>query len=310
MTRLAPILALVIALSVLATGCSVRQGAPVFERAPASKSAATAPRVSRATAPRASDLRPEFYTVRKSDTLFSIALDNGLDYRELAEWNGITDPGVIRVGQELRLRPPDSAATIAPLRTSPTVEGRPIAGAQQSQPGASGRMKTEPQAVRVPYTEQAYAQLTRAKAKTAPSMRPAPTRPSQRQAPKGESDVITWAWPTRGKVVSTFNDAAKLKGIGIAGKLGQPVTASAAGRVIFSGAGIRGFGKLIVIKHNDTFLSVYAHNDELLVKEGQAVAKGQKIAEMGKTDTVRVQLHFEIRRFGKPVDPMTLLPEG
>jgi lipoprotein NlpD len=308
--RIAPILALVIAFSVLAAGCSVRRGAPVFERAPGSKSATTTPRVSRAGAPRASDFRPEFYTVRKSDTLFSIALDNGLDYRELAEWNGISDPSVIRIGQELRLRPPKSAATIAPLQTSPAVEGRPIAGAEQSTPGAPGRMKTEPQAVRVPYTEQAYARIARAKAEAAPSTRPAPTGHPAREASKGESDVITWAWPTRGKVVSTFNDAAKLKGIGIAGKLGQPVTASAAGRVIFSGAGIRGFGKLIVIKHNDTFLSVYAHNNELLVKEGQTVAKGQKIAEMGKTDTVRVQLHFEIRRFGKPVDPMTLLPQG
>ena len=117
-------------------------------------------------------------------------------------------------------------------------------------------------------------------------------------------------WPTNGKVISTFNDGAKLKGISIAGKLGQPVTASAAGRVIFSGTGIRGFGKLIVIKHNDKFLSVYAHNSELLVKEGQTVAQGQKIAEMGKSDTDRVKLHFEIRRFGKPVDPMTLLPQG
>ncbi|MDH3317315.1 MAG: LysM peptidoglycan-binding domain-containing protein, partial [Gammaproteobacteria bacterium] len=166
MTRLAPILALVVAFSVLATGCSVRRGAPVVERAPGSKSATTTPRVSGAATPRAGDLRAEFYTVRKGDTLFSIALDNGLDYRELAEWNGITDPGVIRVGQEVRIRPPKSAATIAPLKTSPAVEGRPIAGAQQSKPGAPGRMKTEPQAVRVPYTDQAYTQLAHAKAKT------------------------------------------------------------------------------------------------------------------------------------------------
>jgi lipoprotein NlpD len=248
--------------------------------------------------------------VRKGDTLFSIALDQGLDYRELAEWNGITDPGVIGVGQELRLRAPKSAATIAPLKTSPAVEGRPIAGAQLSEPGEPGRMKAEPQAVRLPYTEQAYAQLADAKAGTAPSTRPTTAQPSRRQAPEGASDVVTWAWPTSGTVVSTYNDAAKLKGISIAGKLGQPVTATAAGRVIFSGTGIRGFGKLIVIKHNDTFLSVYAHNNELLVKEGEAVAQGQKIAEMGKTDSDRVQLHFEIRRFGKPVDPIKFLPQG
>ncbi len=123
-----------------------------------------------------------------------------------------------------------------------------------------------------------------------------------------EARTIAWGWPASGKVVSTFNDSANLKGIGIAGKLGQPVLASAPGRVIFSGTGIRGFGKLIVIKHNNTFLSVYAHNNELLVKEGQNVAKGQKIAEMGSTDTDQVKLHFEIRRFGKPVDPAKLLP--
>jgi lipoprotein NlpD len=266
--------------------------------------------VSGAATPRAGDFRPEFYTVRKGDTLFSIALDNGLDYRELAAWNGITDPGVIGVGQALRLRPPKSATTIAPLKTAPAVEGRPIAGTQQSEPEAPGRMKTGPKAARVPYTEQAYAHLSDAKAGAAPTSRPAPAQTRQRRAADGEGDVITWGWPARGKVVSTFNDAAKLKGISIAGRLGQPVTASAAGRVIFSGTGIRGFGKLIVIKHNDTFLSVYAHNSELLVKEGEAVAKGQKIAEMGKTDSDRVQLHFEIRRFGKPVDPIKLLPQG
>ena len=119
---------------------------------------------------------------------------------------------------------------------------------------------------------------------------------------------MTWAWPASGKVIRAFGDGANQRGISIAGKLGQPVHASASGRVIFSGTGIRGFGKLIVIKHNSTFLSVYAHNNNLLVKEGQNVAKGQKIAEMGSTDADQVRLHFEIRRFGKPVDPMKLLP--
>lgn len=296
----------------MSAGCSVRRGAPVIERVPGSRPPATEQRAGSAVTSRAGDARPEFYTVRKGDTLFSIALDHGLDYRELADWNGITDPGVIRVGQALRLRPSGSSATIAPLRSSTTVEGRPISGAQEvqrSELGAPGQTKTEPRAVREPYTEQAYARLARAKA-AAPASRPAPSRPPQRQAPAEQNGVIAWTWPASGKVVSTFNDAAKLKGISIAGKLGQAVTASAAGRVIFSGTGIRGFGKLIVIKHNDTFLSVYAHNNELFVKEGQTVAKGQKIAEMGKTDTDRVKLHFEIRRFGKPVDPMKLLPRG
>lgn len=312
-SRFAFNIALVAPLILLAAGCAAHRGAPVIERAPASTPPSAAPRAARAVSARPGDARPEFYTVRKGDTLFSIALDQGLDYRELAEWNGITDPGVISTGQMLRLRAPTTAATIAPLRTSPAVEGRPITGMQEakpSEPGAPSQMKTEPQAVRVPYTDDAYAQLSHAKIASAPVGRPAPARPSQRRAPEGESDEIAWTWPANGKVISTFNDAAKLKGISIAGKLGQPVTASAAGRVIFSGTGIRGFGKLIVIKHNDTFLSVYAHNSELLVKEGQKVTKGQKIAEMGKTDADQVKLHFEIRRFGKPVDPMKLLPHG
>jgi lipoprotein NlpD len=257
-----------------------------------------------------SDVRPEFYTVRKGDTLFSIALDQGLDYRELADWNGISDPGVIRAGQTLRLKPPRTATTPAPLQTSPAVEGHPIGGAPQAAAGAASRVKSEPKATRAPYTEQTYAQLAQGNARSAPPAARSPARPAPQPAPSGAGDVIAWVWPANGKVISTFNDAAKLKGISIAGKLGQPVTASAAGRVIFSGTGIRGFGKLIVIKHNDKFLSVYAHNSELLVKEGQTVAKGQQIAEMGKSDTDQVKLHFEIRRFGKPVDPMTLLPQG
>lgn len=282
----------------------------MVERGAGSKAGSAPPRVAGSSARSSSDIRPEFYTVRKGDTLFSIALDQGLDYRELADWNGISDPGVIRAGQTLRLMPPRTAGNLAPLRTSPAVEGHPIGDAPQAGGSATSRVKTEPKATRAPYTDQTYAQLAHGKSRSTSTSERSPARPAPRPAPGGEGDVIAWVWPANGKVISTFNDAAKLKGISIAGKLGQPVTASAAGRVIFSGTGIRGFGKLIVIKHNDKFLSVYAHNKELLVKEGQTVAKGQKIAEMGKSDTDQVKLHFEIRRFGKPVDPMTLLPQG
>jgi len=308
--RLAPILVLLVAFGIAAAGCSVRRGAPVIERGSVPNTSMGAPRASGAASARAGGPRPEYYTVRRGDTLFSIALDHGLDYRELAEWNGITDPAVISAGQSLRLRPPASAATIAPLRSAPDVEGRPIAGTQETAPPGQLPMKTGPKAVREPYTERAYAQLARAEPGQAPARRSAPAPSSKRPTSQGETGAISWTWPATGKVVSTFNEGAKFKGISIAGKMGQPVTASAAGKVIFSGTGIRGLGKLIIIKHNDAFLSVYAHNSELLVKEDQTVAQGQKIAEMGKSETDRVMLHFEIRRFGKPVDPLKLLPQG
>lgn len=283
--------------ALLLAGCAAKRGAPVVERAPEAKPAASQPVAAAKPTPRIADTRPETYTVKKGDTLYNIALDHGLDYRELAQWNGITDPGVIRVGQQLRLRPPVSAATAVPFKAAPGVEPRPLAG---TGPGTDDNVKSEPRALRVPYSEQAYAQLASVRPE-AQAARPAPAREEGEETPD-------WGWPASGKIISTFNESAGLKGISIAGRLGQPVLASAAGRVIFSGTGIRGFGKLIVIKHNNAFLSVYAHNSELLVKEGQTVAKGQKIAEMGSTDADQVKLHFEIRRFGKPVDPIKFLP--
>lgn len=280
--------------AVIAVGCSARGGAPVVDRGPGARPpAATASAPARRPAARPPDTRPGYYTVRTGDTLYSIALDHGLDYRELAEWNGLKDAASIRVGQSLRLQPPASVAT-APLKTAPGVQGRPI-----GDPAPAGDVKSQPRAMHVPYSDKAYAELA------AGATGPKPDAPEPREA---EGGALVWAWPATGPVISGFNDRSKLKGISIAGKLGQPVLASAPGRVIFSGTGIRGFGKLIVIKHNNEFLSVYAHNSELLVKEGQTVARGQRIAEMGSTDTDRVKLHFEIRRFGKPVDPVKLLP--
>ncbi|HSB49504.1 MAG TPA: peptidoglycan DD-metalloendopeptidase family protein [Burkholderiales bacterium] len=288
-------------------GCAVTTGAPVVDRAPGAKTASPPPAAGVKPAPRPGDARPEFHTVRKGDTLYSIALDYGLDYRELARWNGVTAASVIGIGQQLRLSPaaapasavaPASAA--APLKSAPVVQARPLDGAPVA--GVDGSSKSEPRGVRAPYSDQTYAQM--ASLKPEASSRTNPVAPP---GPGGE-EKIAWSWPTSGKVIRSFSDSPNQRGISIAGKLGQPVHASAAGRVIFSGTGIRGFGKLVVIKHNNTFLSVYAHNNELLVKEGQNVAKGQRIAEMGSTDTDQVRLHFEIRRLGKPVDPMKLLP--
>jgi lipoprotein NlpD len=140
---------------------------------------------------------------------------------------------------------------------------------------------------------------------------PAPSKASPNNAgdvASGDSDRLDWIWPAKGRIVSGFSDTANLKGIDIAGTAGEPVRASAAGRVVYAGNGLRGYGKLIIIKHNATYLSAYAHNREILVKEGQQVTRGQKIAEMGNTDADQVKLHFEIRRHGKPMDPTKYLP--
>jgi len=135
-----------------------------------------------------------------------------------------------------------------------------------------------------------------------------PTHPDAARVPEIDDNKIEWVWPASGKVIAGFSDSANLKGIDIAGKSGQPVVASAAGRVVYAGTGLRGYGKLIIVKHNSTYLSAYAHNRDILVKEGQQVGKGQKISEMGDTDADQVKLHFEIRRLGKPVDPAKYLP--
>jgi lipoprotein NlpD len=288
----------------IVAGCSVKTGAPVVDRGRDAKGPLAKPVVAAKPAPpapRPTDARPQFHTVRKGDTLYSIALDNGLDYRELAQWNDVTATSVISIGQQLRLTPPAVAApTAVPLISAPIVQERPLEGSPVA--AGDGSVKSQPLAVRAPYSDQTYAQMANLKPEVSPRVE------SQAPSGPGGEENVAWGWPASGKVVGTFSDSANQRGIRIAGKLGQPVHASAGGRVIFSGTGIRGFGKLIVIKHNNTYLSVYAHNSELLVKEGQNVAKGQKIAEMGSTDTDQVRLHFEIRRLGKPVDPMKLLP--
>jgi lipoprotein NlpD len=308
-----------LALLLGAYGCGLTQRhAPVTERTPSSGKPAAAPVAAPAAAPAAKpsvgelDTRPEYYTVKPSDTLYTIALDHGLDYKELAEWNGLENPNMIRAGQQLRLTPPVSTVVATPLRTAPAVEGRPVTGSTlPPAAGAAGdAVKSQPKAVKVPYSDQALAQLSAPQAKpAAPVVAPIEPRPVDKTAATEDDDgKVDWGWPTNGKLLSTFNETTNLKGIGIGGKAGQAVIASASGRVLYSGEGIRGFGKLVIIKHNKVFLSVYAHNSQLLVKEGQNVAKGQKIAEMGNTDSDQIKLHFEIRRFGKPVDPIKLLP--
>ncbi len=287
----------------LMAGCGATRPAPVTERLPPAAKSPTKPKPAPATvrAAPADQPRPEFYTVRSGDTLYSIALEFGLDYRELATWNGI-DPARIRVGQQLRLAPPQGVVATPLQAPGGAVEAQPLGSGSG---GVAGGARIEPRGVRVPYSDQAYAQM--AGVKPAPAVKAEVFPDANKPKLPADSDDIEWIWPVTGKIVTPFNDGSS-KGIGIGGKMGQPVVAAGAGRVIFSGTGIRGLGKLIVIKHNEKFLSVYAHNRELLVKEGQAVTRGQKIAEMGNTDADQVKLHFEIRRLGKPVDPAALLP--
>ena len=213
--------------------------------------------------------------------------------------------------------------TTAPVTPSGGEVRPPVAAPSTSGRPNSPTFKTEPRAVKVPYSEQVFAQLqqqsaspsaavapeVRAIASAAPATMPAsPPRTESGRVPEIDDDNLGWIWPATGKIVAGFSESANLKGIDIAGKAGQPVVASAAGKVVYAGTGLRGYGKLIIVKHNNTFLSAYAHNREIAVKEGQQVAKGQKIAEMGDTDADQVKLHFEIRRLGKPVDPAKFLP--
>lgn len=263
---------------------------------------------------REGDWRPEHYVVRKGDTLYSIALDHGRDYRDLAAWNNLEDPALIRADQRLRLFPPEVPGELASPQAVPLPAENPSAPVPVP-------LKTEPKVRKLPYSEQAYAQLRIAAPKTGAS--PAPTTlalpvlksPAKPPPPPASKDTtganlrLTWEWPTQGNLIYGFGAGPNQKGVGIGGRKGQPVLASAPGKVVYSGSGLRGYGKLIIIKHNESYLSVYAHNSEILVKEGQSVAKGQKIAEMGDTDNDRIALHFEIRRLGMPIDPLQYLPE-
>lgn len=252
--------------------------------------------------PRDKDGRPQVHVVQKGDTLHSIAFNYGLDYREIAELNNIQNHGIIQLGRELRL---PSASTLAVVKAM--VESKPL----------EIPVKSQPKVAKLPYTEQAVAQIEKMQEdlqKSEPVM-VAKVQAKSEIKPEAKIDVnaddgsmLEWIMPTSGALISEFSESASRKGIDIAGKLGQAIVASSAGKVVYSGSGLRGYGKLVIIKHNKTYLSAYAHNDQLLVKEGQNVSKGQKIAEMGNTDTDQVSLHFEIRRFGKPVDPAKYLP--
>jgi lipoprotein NlpD len=217
--------------------------------------------------------------VRAGDTLYGIAWQKGVDYRLIAAWNGIRAPAYrIYAGQTLRLVPPPPARQPPKPVSQPASKYKPVTRTAVPKPSPTSRKPQAPAS---------------SKAKTA--------------APK----KLSWRWPAKGRVVSGFKaDDPLRKGIKIAGRSGEPVVATEAGKVVYSGSGLIGYGRLIIIKHNDNYLSAYGHNRKILVKEGDQVTKGKKIAEMGTANSGEPMLHFEIRRDGKPVDPERLLPRG
>jgi lipoprotein NlpD len=223
--------------------------------------------------------KPGYFTVRPGDTLIRVGLETGQNWKDLVKWNSLENPNILEVGQVLRVVPPGAdpgALTTRPV-TAAKVESRPL-----------------------------DAPAKPASAPAVPTPTPTTAAPAPVAAPTGD-DNVNWLWPANGAVLARF-DEVRSKGVAIAGKAGDPVLAAADGRVVYAGSGLRGYGNLVILKHNNTYLTAYAHNQALLVKEEQNVKRGQKIAEMGATDADRVKLHFEIRKQGKPVDPEKLLP--
>jgi lipoprotein NlpD len=216
--------------------------------------------------------KPGYYTVKPGDTLIKIGLDQGQNWRDIIRWNSIENPNLIEVGQILRVVPPTSEANSDQVVIKPVNSpGQVSTAAENSASNPTSQTNTSPT---VQSTE----------------------------------DGLTFIWPSNGSLQSVF-DESKNKGIDIAGKLGDEVVAAADGRVVYAGSGLRGYGNLIILKHSGNYLTAYAHNQTLLVREDQSIKKGQKIAEMGNSDSEQIKLHFEIRKQGKPVDPLKFLPQ-
>ncbi len=271
--RISSLAALTIGAAVL-FGCASapRVMAPVEDRASASRPLAGVVEASGGQSkvlPGAENAgKPGFYTVQRGETLTRIALDNGQSRRDLARWNNLSNPDLIEVGQVLRVAPPGAGLEASGVVVRPVIP--------------SGEAATTAQPVKL-----------------------APANPANTAVIADEG--LGFIWPSSGALIGGF-DEAKNKGLDFAGKAGDAILASADGQVVYAGSGLRGYGNLIILKHNNTFLTAYAHNQKLLVKEDQKVRKGEKIAEMGSTDADRVKLHFEVRRQGKPVDPAKFLP--
>lgn len=288
-TKLLKVGAGLLAMGLLAlAGCSSKPGlrAPVEDRGRAVTLASPpapppAPAASVSAAPAQAVTvdsnagKPGYYSVKQGDTLIRIGLESGQSHRDLARWNALENPNRIETGQVLRVIPPEEAVVSKPVATS-KVSAAPLAPV-----GAA----------------------------SAPAPAKVASAPAQTVAPAAAvEDDISFAWPSKGDVLDGFDEGKNRKGVDIGGVSGDAVLAAADGKVVYADAGLRGYGKLIIVKHNNLYLTAYAHNQTLLVKEDQMVKKGQKIAEMGSTDADRVKLHFEVRKQGKPVDPAKYLP--
>jgi lipoprotein NlpD len=285
----------VLALSLLMTACASRlDQAPVVDR---SSGTPLSTQVEQPPVPLGPP-PPGYYRVKPGDTLYRIALENGQNYRDISAWNNLTNPNQIEVDQLLRVVPPGANAAAM----TPGVSTAPIMGGNAVQSAPLGSVPPVAGA-----TAGVAAPPLYGAAANNPSVAPPVNPGAASDSGTAASGNVAFAWPVRGPLLGTFNDSTN-KGVNIGGAAGDPVKASADGRVVYAGNGLRGYGNLIIIKHDATYLTAYAHNRALMVKEGDAVTKGQKIAEMGNSDSDRVMLHFEVRRQGKPVDPLKYLP--
>ncbi|HRP97178.1 MAG TPA: peptidoglycan DD-metalloendopeptidase family protein [Rhodocyclaceae bacterium] len=284
-----PATSLVVAITVLA-GCASPTPAPI-RQSTVPPPAATTP---------AAQQREQVHIVRPGDTLIGIARQYGQNLNDLVVWNELMDPNQLKVGQAIRIAPDAPVRSEAVAVVKP-VEVQPVAPVNGT---AVAPVKHEPRGGRQPYSDQAWAAV-----RPAALPPPATAEPAVPAVPQDSA----WLWPANGQVIKAFEEVAgdgetPNKGIDIAGNPGDPVIAAARGKVVYSGSGLRGFGKLVIISHDDDYLTAYAHNQALLVKEGDEVQRGQRIAELGSTDADRPKLHFEIRRQGRPLDPLQLLP--
>ena len=289
-------------------GCANRPNrAPVEDRVatPRATVAAAIPAALPASAPEPGAAvvdnvpRPGYYVVKPGDTLIRIGLDNGQNWRDIMRWNNLENPNLIEVGQSLRIVQPGvdpATATSRPVMAA-KVETRPL----EARPAAS--TPTTSASATTPVSPPAAAPT----APAAPAVAAAPPPATGSTSATREGDDITWSWPVATSVSIPF-DEVRNKGLVFRGKAGDPVLAAADGRVVYAGSGLRGYGNLVILKHSPSYLTAYAHNQTLLVKDDQTVKRGQKIAEMGSSDADSVQLHFEVRRQGKPIDPTRLLP--